>query len=79
MTLPQDIAAMAESIVNTLTQTDYQHVDNIDPSTGIYDCDCNGFAAFILRAVALQNFSTRKWAPWSRGPARLNITISSLR
>jgi hypothetical protein len=47
---------MAESIVNTLTQTDYQHVDNIDPSTGVYDCDCNGFAAFILRAVALQNF-----------------------
>ena len=33
MTLPLDIAAMAESIVNTLTQTDYQHVDNIDPST----------------------------------------------
>jgi hypothetical protein len=56
MTLPQDIAAMAESIVNTLTQTDYQHIDNIDPSTGVYDCDCNGFAAFILRAVALQNF-----------------------
>jgi hypothetical protein len=56
MSLPQDVAAMAESIVNTLTQTDYQHVDNIDPSTGVYDCDCNGFAAFILRAVALQNF-----------------------
>ncbi len=56
MTLPLDIASMAESIVNTLTQTDYQHVDNIDPGTGVYDCDCNGFAAFILRAVALQNF-----------------------
>jgi hypothetical protein len=56
MSLPQDVAAMAESIVNTLTQTDYQHVDNIDPSIGVYDCDCNGFAAFILRAVALQNF-----------------------
>jgi hypothetical protein len=56
MTLPQNTAAMAESIVNTLYQTDYQHVDNIDPSTGIYDCHCNGFAAFILRAVALQNF-----------------------
>jgi hypothetical protein len=39
MTLPQDVAAMAESIVNTLTQTDYQHVDNIDPSNSVYDCD----------------------------------------
>ncbi len=56
MTLPQDIAAMAESIVNTLTQTDYQHVDHIDSSTGVYDCDCNGFTAFVLKAVALQNF-----------------------
>jgi hypothetical protein len=56
MTLAQDIAAMAESIVNTLAHTQYQHIDNIDPSTGIYDCDCNGFAAFILRAVALPNF-----------------------
>ena len=34
MTLPQDIAALAESIVNTLTQTDYQHVDKIDPASG---------------------------------------------
>ncbi|MGO9234479.1 MAG: hypothetical protein ACLP4V_10550 [Methylocella sp.] len=56
MPLPQDIAAQAESIVNTLTQTDYQHVDNIDPQSGAYDCDCNGFAAFVLRAVALPNF-----------------------
>ena len=50
MALPQDIAAMAESMVNTLTQTDYQHVNNIDPGTGVYDCDCNGFAAFVLTA-----------------------------
>lgn len=56
MSLPQDIAALAESIVNTLTQTDYQHVDNIDPQAGVYDCDCNAFAAFVLRAVALSNF-----------------------
>jgi hypothetical protein len=56
MSIRQDIAAMAESIVNTLTQTGYQHVDNIDPQSGVYDCDCNGFAAFLLRAVALSNF-----------------------
>ncbi len=56
MPLAEDIAAMAESIVNTLTETAYQHIDKIDPALGVYDCDCNGFAAFVLRAVALQNF-----------------------
>jgi hypothetical protein len=57
MTLPQDIAALAESIVNTLTQTDYQHVDKIDPASGVYDCDCNGFVAYVLRSAAPQNLA----------------------
>jgi hypothetical protein len=57
MTLPQDIAALAESIVNTLTQTDYQHVDKIDPASGVYDCDCNGFVAHVLRSAAPQNLA----------------------
>jgi hypothetical protein len=56
MTLPQDIAALAESIVNTLTQTDYQHVDNIDPASGVYDCDCNGFVGYLLNTVAPQHY-----------------------
>jgi hypothetical protein len=57
MTLPQDLAALAESIVNTLTQTDYQHVDKIDPASGVYDCDCNGFVAYVLRSAAPQNLA----------------------
>jgi hypothetical protein len=56
MTLPEQIAAKGESIVNTLTQTDYQHTDNIDPATGVYDCDCNGFVGFVLSGVAPRNF-----------------------
>lgn len=47
--LPQQLAARAESIVDTLKQTDYQHHDNIDIAKGIYDCDCNGFVGFVLR------------------------------
>ena len=52
MSLPQEIAAKAEAIVNTLTQTDYQHKDNIVPATGVYDCDCNGFVGFVLQSTA---------------------------
>jgi hypothetical protein len=52
MSLPSEIAAKAEEIVNTLTQTDYQHKDNIDPATGVYDCDCNGFVGFVLQNTA---------------------------
>ena len=56
MPLPQDIAAKAELIVNTLTQTDYQHKDHIIEQSGVYDCDCNGFTAYVLRRTALPNF-----------------------
>ena len=52
MTLPQDVAALAELIVNTLTHTDYQHVDKIDPASGVYVCDCNGFVAYVLNSAA---------------------------
>ena len=52
MSLPQEIAAKAEEIVNTLTQTDYQHKDDIVPATGVYDCDCNGFVGFVLQNTA---------------------------
>jgi hypothetical protein len=52
MSLPLEIAAKAEEIVNSLTQTDYQHKDNIDPATGVYDCDCNGYVGFVLKNTA---------------------------
>jgi hypothetical protein len=57
MALPEDIAALAEKIVNTLSHTVYQHVDKIDPASGVYDCDCNGFVAHLLRSVAPQNLA----------------------
>jgi hypothetical protein len=52
MTLPQQISSTAKSIVNSLVQTDYQHIEHIDPVAGIYDCDCNGFVGFVLDTVA---------------------------
>jgi hypothetical protein len=52
MSLPFEIAAKAEEIVNSLTQTDYQHKDSIDPATGVYDCDCNGYVGFVLKNTA---------------------------
>jgi hypothetical protein len=57
MSLPQEIAAKAEAIVNTLTQTDYQHKDNIVPATGVYDCDCNGFVGFVLQSTAANHLA----------------------
>jgi len=68
MTLPDDIAAMAESIVNTLTQTYYQHADKIDPSTGIYKCDCNGFAAYVLSKTVPQEYALIPAEPLQERP-----------
>ena len=57
MALPEDIAALAEKIVNTLTHTFYQHPDKIDTASGVYDCDCNGFTAYLLNTLAPQNLA----------------------
>ena len=48
----EQIASQAESIVNNIQQTDYQHTDNIDVDSGVYDCDCNGFVGFVLENAA---------------------------
>ena len=57
MSLPETIAAKAQVIVNTVTQTVYQHRDNIDPDTGVYECDCNGFVEFVLQNTAKRHLS----------------------
>jgi hypothetical protein len=57
MSLPFEIAAKAEEIVNSLTQTDYQHKDSIDPATGVYDCDCNGYVNFVLKNTAANHLA----------------------
>jgi hypothetical protein len=67
MALPDEIAAKAEHIVNTLTATVYQHQDDIDPAAGVYKCDCNGFAEFVLSNTAPRHLSL---IPKEAGQAR---------
>ncbi|ADW69288.1 hypothetical protein [Granulicella tundricola] len=55
--LPAELAAQAESIVNTLTQTDYQYNGFIDAEAGIYDCDCNQFVACVLEGLAANHYA----------------------
>jgi hypothetical protein len=52
MTLPEQIAALA-NLSSTRSPTHYQHHDNIDPATGVCDCDSNGF---VLPAATPQHF-----------------------
>jgi hypothetical protein len=68
LTLPQQVALQAEFIVNNLLQTDYQHADKIDIDRGIYDCDCNGFAAFVLGRFAPGHFGLIPYDPAEARP-----------
>ena len=52
LSLPEQIAAQAQFIVDNLLQTDYQHVEKVDVDRGIYDCDCNGFVSIVLERAA---------------------------
>ena len=56
MRLSQQIVAEAESIVDTVRQTDYQHTQHIDAAEGVYDCDCNGFVGYVLMQVAPEQY-----------------------
>jgi hypothetical protein len=57
LSLPSQAASEAELIVNSLEQTDYQHTLAIDVDRGIYDCDCNGFASFVLERSAPDHYA----------------------
>lgn len=57
LSLPHQVASQAEFIVNNFQQSDYQHKDNIDVDRGVYDCDCNGFAAFVLERAAPDHYA----------------------
>ncbi len=57
LSLSAQVAAQAEFIVSNLLQTNYQHTDHIDVDRGIYDCDCNGFAGFVLTRAAPDHYA----------------------
>jgi hypothetical protein len=57
LSLPKQIAAQAEFIVNNLQQTTYQHTEKIDVDLGIYDCDCNGFVSFVMERAAPDHYT----------------------
>ena len=42
-TLAEEVATLAETIVNTLNRLDYQHDPTINAAEGVYDCDCAEF------------------------------------
>jgi hypothetical protein len=57
-TLPDQIAAQAEYIVNNHTETRYTHTENIVIAKGVYDCDCSEFVSFVLEQVAPDNYAS---------------------
>jgi hypothetical protein len=52
LSLPGQFASQAELVVNSIKQTDYQHIEKIDIDRGVYDCDCNGFVSFDMQRAA---------------------------
>jgi len=57
LSLPGQMAAQAELIVNNVKQTDYQHTEKVDVDRGIYDCDCNGFVSIVMERSAPDHYA----------------------
>jgi hypothetical protein len=57
LSLADQVAAQAESIVDNLQQTHYQYTRHIDPASRHYDCDCSQFANYVLSEVAPDHYA----------------------
>jgi kumamolisin len=57
LSLSDQAASQAEFIVQNFQQSDYQFTEHIDVDRGIYDCDCNGFAGFVLERAAPDHYA----------------------
>src|ERR1700691_3403721 len=66
--LPATLAAQAETIVNNFVQTDYQYDEQIDAAAGIWDCDCNSFAGYILQTLAPAHYAMIPCEPTQNRP-----------
>jgi hypothetical protein len=50
------IVIRAHQILNTMKMTVYQHVTDIDPAAGQYNCDCSGLVSFLLKKELPQHY-----------------------
>jgi hypothetical protein len=68
--LPDQIASQAESS-STISRRRITHIEHIDVAAGVYNCDCNGFMAFVLGSVAPAHYHL---IPKETGQPRLELT-----
>jgi hypothetical protein len=62
-----NIAEAAENLIGEIRETHYQHKTHVVPAEGIYDMDCSGFADYLLKRVAPQQYAN---LPIETGHAR---------
>jgi hypothetical protein len=61
------IADESEQVENSVVQTRYQHVTEIEPEAGTYYCDCSGYVSYVLQQVAPKHLSVIPREPnWDR-------------
>lgn len=69
MSLGDNIAAGAQSILDTLTETKYQYPpEALNMPSGVYNCDCNGFVGYVLQQIAPNHFQIVEDANIESGP-----------
>jgi hypothetical protein len=68
----ENIAEAAESLIGDIRETHYQHKTYVVPAEGIYDMDCSGFADYLLKRVAPQQYAQ---LPIETGHARPRAAV----
>ena len=67
------LVARAHRMLDTLTESTYSHVTDIDESTGEYHCDCSGLVSWLLRKELPAHYAVVQFPAKFRHPRAIEF------
>jgi hypothetical protein len=70
------LVAHAHQILRTMKETLYQHVTDIDPAAGQYNCDCSGLVSYLLKKELPEHYKAVAYPARLKHPRAIEFSKS---